>query len=42
VDLASGTFEVGGRVAAANVLPFYGEETYAGSASYSVKFYIGQ
>lgn len=42
VDLEPGTFEVGGRVAAANVLPFYGEETYAGSASYSLKFYIGQ
>jgi hypothetical protein len=42
VDLAPGTFQVAGRVAAANVLPFYGEETYAGSASYSVKFYIGQ
>jgi hypothetical protein len=42
VDLAPGTFRVAGRVAAANVLPFYGEETYAGSARYSVKFYIGQ
>ena len=42
VDLASGTFRVAGRVAAANVLPFYGEETYAGSARYSLKFYIGQ
>lgn len=42
VDLAPGTFHVAGRVAAANVLPFYGEETYAGSASYSLRFYIGQ
>jgi hypothetical protein len=42
VDLEPGTFQVAGRVAAANVLPFYGEETYAGSARYSVKFYIGQ
>ncbi|MGD0500172.1 MAG: hypothetical protein ABSC23_17245 [Bryobacteraceae bacterium] len=40
VDLAAGTFHVAGRVVAANVLPFYGEETYAGSASYSVTFYI--
>jgi hypothetical protein len=42
VDLAPGTFQVAGRVAAPDVLPFYGEETYAGSASYSLKFYIGQ
>jgi hypothetical protein len=42
LDLAPGTFRVAGRVAAANVLPFYGEETYAGSARYSVTFYIGQ
>jgi hypothetical protein len=41
LDLAAGTFKVAGRVAAANVLPFYGEETY-GSARYSVTFYIGQ
>jgi hypothetical protein len=40
LDLAPGTFRVAGRVAAANVLPFYGEETYAGSARYSVEFYI--
>ena len=40
LDLAPGTFRVGGRVAAPDVLPFYGEETYAGSARYSVEFYI--
>ena len=42
LDLAPGIFHVAGRVAVANVLPFYGEETYAGSARYSLKFYIGQ
>jgi hypothetical protein len=41
VDLAPGAFHVAGRVAAPNVLPFYGDETYAGSARYSVTFYIG-
>lgn len=40
VDLAAGTFHVAGRVAAANVLPFYGEEAYAGSTRYSMTFYI--
>jgi hypothetical protein len=40
VDLAPGLFHVAGRVAAGNVLPFYGEETYASSASYSETFYI--
>jgi hypothetical protein len=40
LDLAPGTFHVAGRVAASNVLPFYGEETYSGSARYSVEFYI--
>jgi hypothetical protein len=42
LELAPGAFHVAGRVAAANVLPFYGEDTYAGSARYSVEFYIGQ
>jgi hypothetical protein len=42
LDLAPGTFRVAGRVAAANVLPFYGEETYASSARYSLTFYIGR
>lgn len=42
LDLTPGTFHVAGRVAAANVLPFYGEETYAGSARYSLTFYIGR
>ncbi|HXB69409.1 MAG TPA: hypothetical protein VNY05_14260 [Candidatus Acidoferrales bacterium] len=41
LDLAPGAFQVAGRVAAANVLPFYGEQTYSGSARYSVTFYIG-
>jgi hypothetical protein len=40
VDLAPGAFHVAGRVSAANVLPFYGEETYSSSASYSETFYI--
>jgi TonB family protein len=40
LDLVPGAFHVAGRVSAANVLPFYGEETYAGSASYSATFYI--
>ncbi len=42
LDLAPGTFRVAGRVAAVNVLPFYAEETYTSSKSYSVTFYIGQ
>jgi len=42
LDLAPGTFHVAGRVAAANILPFYGEDTYAASARYSVTFYIGR
>jgi hypothetical protein len=40
VELAAGAFHVAGRVTAANVLPFYGEESYAGSARYSMNFYI--
>jgi TPR repeat protein len=40
IDLAPGAFHVAGRVSAADVLPFYGEETYIGSASYSETFYI--
>ena len=40
VDLAPGTFHVAGRCSATNVLPFYGEETYAASASYSETFHI--
>jgi hypothetical protein len=40
VELAAGGFHIAGRVAAANVLPFYGEESYAGSARYSMNFYI--
>ena len=40
IDLAPGAFHIAGRVSAADVLPFYGEETYAGSASYSATFYI--
>jgi hypothetical protein len=39
LDLAPGTFRVAGRVAAANVLPFYAEETYTSSTSYSMTFY---
>ena len=42
LDLAPGAFHLAGRVAAADVLPFYGEETYAGSARYSMTFYISQ
>ena len=38
LDLAPGTFHVAGRVAAAHVLPFYGEETCAGSTRYPVEF----
>jgi hypothetical protein len=40
VDLTSGTYHVAGRVAAADVLPYYGEESYQGSASCSDTFYI--
>jgi len=40
VDLAPGTFHVAGRVTATDVLPFYGEQLYAGSTRYSVTFYI--
>ena len=40
LDLDPGAFHVAGRVAAAHVRPFYGEETYAGSARYSMEFYI--
>ena len=39
LDLDPGAFHVAGR-AAAHVRPFYGEETYAGSARYSMEFYI--
>jgi protein-disulfide isomerase len=42
LDLTPGVYHVAGRVSASNVLPFYGEETYDGSASYSETFYIGQ
>jgi len=42
VDLAPGVFRVAGRAAASNVLPFYGEETYASSTQYTVTFYIGR
>jgi tetratricopeptide (TPR) repeat protein len=42
VELAPGVFHVAGSVAAADVLPFYGEDTYASSAQYSMTFYIGQ
>jgi len=42
VELAPGVFHVAGSVAAAGVLPFYGEDTYASSAQYSMTFYIGQ
>ena len=41
LDLAPGVFHVAGRVAAANVLPFYGEDTFDSSTSYSMTFYIG-
>jgi len=40
VDLVAGAFHVAGRVAAADVLPFYGDDTYAGSTGYSITFYI--
>jgi hypothetical protein len=40
VELAPGSFRVGGRVAAPNVVPFYGVETYANSTRYSVEFYL--
>jgi TPR repeat protein len=40
VNLAPGAFHVAGRVSAPDVLPFYGEESYDGSASYSETFYI--
>jgi hypothetical protein len=42
LDLAAGAFHVAGRVGAADVLPFYGEDRYEGSARYSMTFYIGQ
>ncbi len=38
--LAPGSFHVAGRIASANVLPFYGEEVYTGSTRYSMTFYI--
>ena len=40
LELMPGAYHVAGRVSASDVLPFYGEETYASSASYSVTFYI--
>ena len=40
LDLDPEAFHVAGRVAAAHVRPFYGEETYAGSARYTMEFYI--
>lgn len=42
LELKPGAFRVAGRVAAADVLPFYGEETYDSSTRYSVTFYIAQ
>jgi hypothetical protein len=42
LDLVPGRFRVAGRAAALNVLPFYGEETYASSARYSMTFYVGR
>jgi hypothetical protein len=42
LELVPGTFRVAGRVDAGDVLPFYGEETYARSARYSLTFYIAQ
>jgi hypothetical protein len=39
VDLAPGAFHVAGRVTAAGVLPFYGEESYE-AVGYSEMFYI--
>jgi peptidylprolyl isomerase len=41
-NLAPGAFHVAGRVSAPDVLPFYGEESYDGSANYSETFYIRQ
>jgi hypothetical protein len=41
VGLIPGMFHVAGRVAAAKILPFYGEETYQGS-KYTVTFYISR
>jgi hypothetical protein len=40
VDLSPGAFHVAGRVVAANVLPFYGDDTYQSSAEYNLIFYI--
>jgi hypothetical protein len=40
LDVSGGVYRVAGRVDAANILPFYGEETYASSAQYSMEFYI--
>lgn len=40
IDVSGGVFHVAGRVNGANVLPFYGEETYASSAKYLMEFYI--
>jgi tetratricopeptide (TPR) repeat protein len=42
MELAPGTFHVAGSVTALDVLPFYGEDTYASSAQYSMTFYISQ
>lgn len=41
LELAAGTFQVAGRVDAADVLPFYGKETYGSSIQYTVTFYVG-
>jgi hypothetical protein len=38
ITLASGRFQVAGRVSAGNVAPFFGEETYSGSVQ--MTFYI--
>ena len=42
LNLAPGAYHVAGRVSGAAVLPFYGEESYDGSANYSESFYIVQ
>jgi peptidyl-prolyl cis-trans isomerase C len=40
LDLQPGAFHVAGRVAAADVLPFYGDDTYGGSAQYTMTFRV--
>jgi hypothetical protein len=39
-SLQAGRYEIGARVSAANVLPFYGVRDYAGGYAYSDCFYI--